>query len=80
MMATKAIHLLGDISREKPDLCNIYGENEKNWVGAWVTGFGFIDVEFPKETTRVLTTEEITKYNSMYIQLSDYQPQKLKVD
>jgi hypothetical protein len=29
------------------------------YIGMWVTGFGFFDVRFPKETTRELTKEEI---------------------
>src|SRR5262245_33776144 len=40
MMATKAIHQLGDISRDKPDICQIFGEDADNYIGNWVTGFG----------------------------------------
>ncbi len=59
MVATKAIHELGDISDNSPKLCSIHGEDEKNFIGEWVTGFGFLNVKFPKETTRELTPEEI---------------------
>ena len=62
-MATKAIHLLGDISREEPDLCVIHSQDEENYIGNWVCGFGFIDVKFPKETTRDLTEEEIKEWS-----------------
>lgn len=80
MMATIAIHKMGDISRDKPELCRVTQESETDYYGMWVTGMGFFNVRFPKETTRDLTKEEIDKYNSTYIQLSNYTPQKLKVD
>lgn len=63
MMATTAIHGLGNISREKPDLCVVHGEDDLNYIGNWVTGFGFADVKFPKATTRELTPEEIEDYH-----------------
>ncbi len=80
MMATTAIHKLGDISSDEPDLCHIYHEDDENYYGMWVTGMGFFDVKFPKETTRELTVEEIEKYNKTCVQISDHPPQKLKVD
>lgn len=79
MMATKAIHKLGDISSSEPDLCIIYREDDENWIGNWVTGLGFINVKFPKISTRELTREEIEKYNKQYAQLSDHPPIKLDV-
>ena len=63
MMATKAIHQTGDISRDEADICRIEREEADSYVGAWVTGFGFIEVRFPKETTRDLTEEEIKRYD-----------------
>lgn len=33
MMATQAIHRLGDISREEPDLCVIHSEDAENYIG-----------------------------------------------
>ena len=65
MMATKAIHMLGDISSNVPDLCIVDEETETDFIGNWVTGLGFINVKFPKETTRELTKEEIERYNGM---------------
>ena len=79
MMATKATHKLGDISRDKPDLCIIYREDDENYIGNWITGLGFIDVKFPKATTRELTSEEIAHFNNQYIQISDHPPAKLDV-
>ena len=79
MMATKAIHKLGDISREE-DLCVIYDETKTDYIGNWITGFGFIKVKFPKETTRELTSEEVEKYNKTYVQISSQPAIKLKVD
>lgn len=62
MMATKAFHKLGDISREKPSLCCVTGEDKENFYGHFVEGFGFIDVKFPKSTTRKLTEAEKKHY------------------
>jgi len=58
MWATKAFHRYGDISRDNEDLCLIGKETPDYFIGSWVTGFGFIDVKFPKSTTRNLTEEE----------------------
>ena len=70
-MATKAVHKLGDISRNKPDLCIVHDEDEKNYIGNWVTGFGFINVKFPKNTTRELSEEEKERYHGMQIAIGD---------
>lgn len=60
MMATKAIHKLGDISRDAPDYCVVREDaaDPDNYIGDWVTGYGFIDVKFPKATTRECTPAE----------------------
>jgi len=79
LMGTKAIHLLGDISRDEFDLFSTSAETEKYWIGMWVTGFGFFNVLFPKETSRELTNEEVEKYNKTYVQLSSNPPIKLNV-
>ena len=71
MMATKAFHKLGDISSDEPDLCHVYDQDGENYYGMWVTGFGFFDVRFPKETTRDLTNDEIKYYNSKRIQINN---------
>jgi hypothetical protein len=71
MMATKAVHLLGDISRDTEDLCFVRYETETHYVGNWVTGFGFISVMFPKDTTRELTPDELKFYNQRYVQTND---------
>lgn len=65
MMATKAIHKIGDISSDEPDICCVYMENETDYIGNWVTGLGFINVHFPKSTTRELTKDEIKYYNGL---------------
>ena len=63
MMATTAIHQTGDISRDTPDICIVSEEDDNNYIGNWVCGFGFIDVKFPKSTTRDLTPDEVEKYH-----------------
>ena len=67
MMATKAIHKLGDISRDQPHLAVIYGEDNDAYVGEWVTGLGLVNVRFPKETTRELTDDERRLYASKVV-------------
>lgn len=79
MMATNAYHQLGDISRDEPDLCYIYGDDGENWVGRWATGYGFFDVKFPKETTRPLTKKEKEYWNKRYIQISNQPPIKVTI-
>ena len=74
MMATKAIHQLGDISRDEPNLCVVYDEDEENYIGNWVTGLGFIDVKFHKSTTRELTEAEHEKYNGARIAINKNGP------
>lgn len=70
VMATKATHQLGDLSRDVPDLAWITGEDGDNWVGVWITGFGYIDVRFPKTTTRDLTPAEREHYAGQFVELN----------
>lgn len=65
MMATVAIHKLGDISRTLNDICFVEEEDEDNFYGSWLTGFGFFGVRFPKETTRPLNEDEIRYFDGM---------------
>jgi hypothetical protein len=67
LMATKAYHLMGDISRSKPEPCSIYAEDEELYYGMWVLGMGFIGVQFPKDTTRPPTPEEKAHWEKMKI-------------
>lgn len=78
-MGTKAFHQLGDISRDNFDLFLAIGETENYWIGNWVTGFGFIDVLFPKETSRNLNPAEIEEYNKTYISINSNPAVKLNV-
>jgi hypothetical protein len=79
MMATKALHKLGDISRDEPDLCWVNKETKYHFIGHWETGFGMINVKFPKETTRELTKDEVGKYNKMHIAINNTYMGKVKV-
>lgn len=58
MMATKAFHQLGEISRDEEDYCFVEEETKGWYRGSWVTGFGFFNVKFPKDSTRELTAQE----------------------
>lgn len=69
MMATDAFHQLGEISRRDPDLCVVISETETDYYGSWVFGIGFINVRFPKSTTRHLTDDEVAYYNEMDIHI-----------
>lgn len=68
MMATRALSGVPDItqaldiSRDEPDLCIIRREEAGCYRGEWSQGFGFVEVRFPKETTRDLTDAERAHY------------------
>ena len=79
MLATTAYHFLADISSDEFDLIYVYSETDDFWVGNWVTGFGFINVLFPKTTTRDLTPQEVAEYNQLSLQLASNAPQKLTI-
>ena len=57
----KAIHQLGDISRDVYDaeLIFINNEDEDNYIGSYAEGFGFINVKFNKADCRDATEEEV---------------------
>lgn len=80
MMATKAIHKLGDISRDLPDLAWIEGEDGDDYIGVWVEGFGFADVRFPKATTRELTAEERERYDGAHLELAGKPAGRIDLD
>ena len=58
LMGTEAYHQLGDISRDEPDYFYASGEDNENYYGAWVTGLGYVNVRFPKATSRPMTDGE----------------------
>lgn len=74
MMATTAIHQLGDISRDQEDICRIEREEGDDYIGSWVTGFGFIEVRFPKSTTRDLTADDVKFYDGRKYRIGSSQP------
>lgn len=78
-MATTAYCTLGDISSDTLDLCKVYGETLEHYVGSWVTGYGFFDVKFPKETTRKLTKEEAAYWNKRSVQISSQRPVPIRI-
>lgn len=67
LMATKAIHFVADISRDKPNLCHVFSEDDGNYYGQWVAGYGFAHVRFPKATTRPLTEDEVTHHAALVL-------------
>ena len=79
MMGTTAIHMLGDISRDKEDLCHIDREEGSDYIGSWVTGFGFIEVRFPKISTRDLTPDEIDFFDGRHYRIGSGFPYQISV-
>lgn len=60
-MGTVANHLLGDISRDDPDYFMLDRDADQSgddFIGFWITGFGFFNVHFPKSTSRLVTDDE----------------------
>lgn len=70
MMATRASHRLGDVSRDEPSLAIVYDETDADYIGEWATGIGFINVRFPKDSTRELTEDEKRYYRGKYLELA----------
>jgi hypothetical protein len=72
MMATKAFSKTNfDISRDKPDLAYIDREDDDNYYGRWAASMiGFINVRFPKDTTRELTSEERDFFKTQVVEHS----------
>ena len=64
MMGTAAFHKLGDISRDEPDYFAYNDEDDENYYGAWLAGFGFIGVRFPKATSRQMTSAEAARLSN----------------
>ena len=62
----KAIHKLGDISRDyyNAELIVVHSEDENNWIGNYVEGFGFIDVKFAKEDCKEASDEEVKMWSN----------------
>ena len=70
MMATTALHMLGDISSDTPDLCMVHDQDADNYIGHWVFGLGFIGVKFPKISTRDLTPEEVQTFEGTRVKIT----------
>lgn len=79
MIGTRALHKLGDISRDGGDLCIIFGKMRGYYIGNWITGLGFVDVKFPIATTRHLSREDKRRYNGKRIALGSSYWYTLKV-
>lgn len=65
LMAREAYHLLGEVTRDEWDLAIVFKEDDENFYGNWVFGYGLIDVRFPKNKVEELNKKEITKYNKI---------------
>lgn len=65
MMGTTAYHQLGDISSDVYDWFYAHSETLDYYVGQWVTGLGFVNVVYPKNTTRELTDDELKHFKTL---------------
>jgi len=79
LMGTEAYHQLGDIGRDEDDLFQAYDETDDYWIGSWVTGYGFFNVCFPKETSRELTPLEVEHWSKQRIQVGSQPSIKLNL-
>lgn len=61
-----AIHKLGDIGRDEDSYIWVKEETEDKYIGQFVEGLGFMDVQFNKSDVRSCTKEEIDKINHTY--------------
>jgi hypothetical protein len=59
IMATKAFHGGGDISRAEPSPARFHRETPKYYIGEFMEGFGLLCVRFPKSGCRLLTEAEV---------------------
>lgn len=57
----KAVHQLGDVSRNVLDaeLIYVYNEDDENYIGQFAEGYGFFDIKFRKSDCREATVEEV---------------------
>lgn len=78
LIGSIAHHVLGPINRQD-DIFVAHRETDHYWIGNWITGFGFINVLFPKETSRELTEEEKKKYQKFTFQIGKQRPYKLEL-
>jgi hypothetical protein len=62
ILATKANHQLGDISRRNGDIAIVSQKDDQHYCGQWANGFGFFNVKFPIETSKVISKEEAEKF------------------
>lgn len=60
-------------------LCCIDGETEDFYIGNWVTGFGFVNVRFPKQYTRKLYWYEKYRYSNCYIAMGNSYMYRLNI-
>lgn len=70
-IGTKANTKAGDLSRPAGDLCIVFKDTGKNYIGNWVIGLGFVNVKFPKKTTRSLSMEEKAYWNGRKVGIDD---------
>lgn len=59
ILATKAYHKMGELTREIPDFAIVTGETETDYIGHWARHLVlFVEVHFPKQTSRLVTVED----------------------
>ncbi len=66
-----AIHKMGDIGRKEDDFIRVHSEIDKQYIGNFEFGFGFIDVKFNKSDVRPCTKEEIDYLNTQHYAINN---------
>lgn len=83
VMATKAYHpgTAGDLSRDEESLAIVHEYNAEKgvYIGNWISGFGFIGVEFDPEGMRSLTPDELAAAEQRHFVIgnTDYGKQRM---
>lgn len=75
-----AIHKLGDLGRKEDNFIKVSTETDTHYIGSFVEGFGFFNVEFKKEDCRLLTIEEKNKLSGSWWGINDNPIGRLFID
>ena len=66
MIGTIGYHQLGQLGGDDvEDWFYAVSETQDYWIGNWITGFGFFNILFPKDTSRGLTQKELEYFNTL---------------
>lgn len=67
LMAKEGYHKMLNYINDTYAFIVVHSEYKDFYIGNWLEGFGFVDIQFPKNKTRSLTKEEQEKINNSRI-------------